>query len=118
LSSANSSTTSIENATPLVTTTVEQARSSSQPVKRRVLPAWHKRMTTQQVLYKQYLDQCTASRSIDPPQLMQIQSNSQQEGPLSPEQQEIHDCIVQGRKNVFFTGAAGTGKSVLLRGRE
>lgn len=34
---------------------------------------------------------------------------------LSAEQQEIHDMVVGGKVNIFFTGAAGTGKSVLLR---
>lgn len=34
---------------------------------------------------------------------------------LSPEQQEVVKYVVSGRENVFFTGSAGTGKSVVLR---
>lgn len=34
---------------------------------------------------------------------------------LSAEQQAIHDLVINGETNIFFTGAAGTGKSVLLR---
>ncbi|KAI8375886.1 hypothetical protein BD560DRAFT_68447 [Blakeslea trispora] len=34
---------------------------------------------------------------------------------LSEEQRRIHDYIIDERRNVFFTGSAGTGKSVLLR---
>lgn len=36
---------------------------------------------------------------------------------FSAEQKEVYDTIVNGETNVFFTGAAGTGKSVVLRGR-
>lgn len=43
--------------------------------------------------------------------------NSDQEDlpPLSPEQQVIFDLIVNKKKSVFFTGSAGTGKSLLLK---
>ncbi|SCZ87336.1 BZ3500_MvSof-1268-A1-R1_Chr2-2g04802 [Microbotryum saponariae] len=34
---------------------------------------------------------------------------------LSPEQQIVHKLVVDEGKSVFFTGSAGTGKSVLLR---
>nr|OQO29191.1 ATP-dependent DNA helicase PIF1 [Rachicladosporium sp. CCFEE 5018] len=34
---------------------------------------------------------------------------------LSEEQQHILDLVVEQKKSVFFTGSAGTGKSVLLR---
>ncbi|GAA5924183.1 hypothetical protein JCM1841_006870 [Sporobolomyces salmonicolor] len=34
---------------------------------------------------------------------------------LSPEQQMVHKLVVDDGRNVFFTGSAGTGKSVLLR---
>ena len=34
---------------------------------------------------------------------------------LSPEQQNVRNLVVDGGKSVFFTGSAGTGKSVLLR---
>jgi ATP-dependent DNA helicase PIF1 len=34
--------------------------------------------------------------------------------PLTPQQQKILDRVMQG-ESVFFTGSAGTGKSVLLR---
>ncbi|KAG8835974.1 hypothetical protein FRC17_010943 [Serendipita sp. 399] len=34
---------------------------------------------------------------------------------LSSQQRAIHDVVVNEGKNVFFTGSAGTGKSVLLR---
>ncbi|KAF2140729.1 uncharacterized protein K452DRAFT_273509, partial [Aplosporella prunicola CBS 121167] len=34
---------------------------------------------------------------------------------LSDEQQSVLNMVVEGQKSVFFTGSAGTGKSVLLR---
>lgn len=34
---------------------------------------------------------------------------------LSEEQTKVLEMVVEGKKNVFFTGAAGTGKSVLLK---
>lgn len=34
---------------------------------------------------------------------------------LSEEQQHVLDLVSEGKKSVFFTGSAGTGKSVLLR---
>lgn len=34
---------------------------------------------------------------------------------LSNEQRKVLDLVVDGQKSVFFTGSAGTGKSVLLR---
>lgn len=34
--------------------------------------------------------------------------------PLSPQQQQVLDRILKG-ENIFFTGAAGTGKSYLFR---
>lgn len=34
---------------------------------------------------------------------------------LSSEQRKVLDLVVDGKKSVFFTGSAGTGKSVLLR---
>lgn len=34
---------------------------------------------------------------------------------LSDEQRKVSDLVIEGRKSVFFTGSAGTGKSVLLR---
>lgn len=43
------------------------------------------------------------------------QTNSSSEYKLSDEQKAIHDAAVYGRKSVFFTGTAGTGKSVVLR---
>ena len=36
-------------------------------------------------------------------------------GALSDQQQKVLDIIVEGGRSVFFTGAAGTGKSHLLR---
>ncbi|VDM72543.1 unnamed protein product [Strongylus vulgaris] len=34
---------------------------------------------------------------------------------LSDEQRAVVRCVLQSRQNVFFTGSAGTGKSVVLR---
>lgn len=34
---------------------------------------------------------------------------------LSDEQRHVLDAVVQGGKSIFFTGSAGTGKSVLMR---
>ncbi|GAA6019588.1 hypothetical protein JCM10207_006936 [Rhodosporidiobolus poonsookiae] len=42
-------------------------------------------------------------------------ANIKQKVLLSPEQQMVLKLVVQDEKNVFFTGSAGTGKSVLLR---
>lgn len=39
----------------------------------------------------------------------------QAEGTLSQEQQKVLDLVVNQSKSVFFTGSAGTGKSVLMR---
>ncbi|KAL8278375.1 hypothetical protein RQP46_009267 [Phenoliferia psychrophenolica] len=41
--------------------------------------------------------------------------NIKQKVVLSPEQQMVLKLVVDDGKNVFFTGSAGTGKSVLLR---
>ncbi|KAL0252570.1 hypothetical protein I308_101962 [Cryptococcus tetragattii IND107] len=41
--------------------------------------------------------------------------NIKQRVTLSEEQQKVLTLVVQQQKNVFFTGSAGTGKSVLLR---
>lgn len=41
--------------------------------------------------------------------------NIKQRVTLSEEQQKVLSLVVQQQKNVFFTGSAGTGKSVLLR---
>lgn len=35
--------------------------------------------------------------------------------PLSQEQQKVFDVVVQKKKSIFFTGSAGTGKSLLLK---
>jgi ATP-dependent DNA helicase PIF1 len=34
---------------------------------------------------------------------------------LSAEQQRVLDMVLKDKKSLFFTGSAGTGKSVLLR---
>jgi hypothetical protein len=36
---------------------------------------------------------------------------------LSPQQERVLNMVMNDRKNLFFTGSAGTGKSVLLRGK-
>lgn len=41
--------------------------------------------------------------------------NVKQQLILSPEQQRVLQMVTQEKKSVFFTGSAGTGKSVLLR---
>ena len=44
------------------------------------------------------------------------QNPSQEElPPLSAEQMQVFDLVVRQRKSVFFTGSAGTGKSLLLK---
>uniref|UniRef100_A0A0K3C6U0 ATP-dependent DNA helicase PIF1 n=1 Tax=Rhodotorula toruloides TaxID=5286 RepID=A0A0K3C6U0_RHOTO len=47
--------------------------------------------------------------------LMSESMDIKQKVVLSPEQQTVHKLVVEDGKNVFFTGSAGTGKSVLLR---
>jgi Cdc6-like AAA superfamily ATPase len=42
-------------------------------------------------------------------------ANKEYSPELSDEQQRILDMVVNQRKSLFFTGSAGTGKSVLLR---
>jgi len=39
---------------------------------------------------------------------------SKPENRLSEKQKKVFDAVIEGRKSVFFTGAAGTGKSYLL----
>lgn len=41
--------------------------------------------------------------------------NIQQQVALSQEQVKVLQMTVQGGQNLFFTGSAGTGKSLLLR---
>lgn len=48
-----------------------------------------------------------------PPQT--VPSSSQSHFSLSKEQQAIVEHVVREKRNVFFTGSAGTGKSVVLR---
>ncbi|EGG19237.1 DNA helicase [Cavenderia fasciculata] len=43
------------------------------------------------------------------------QEDSDMEIDLTDEQKAIVKCIVEGGKNVFFTGSAGTGKSVVIK---
>lgn len=47
--------------------------------------------------------------------LLQHQPDPETYIELTAEQRRVFDMIIKERKNVFFTGAAGTGKSVLLR---
>ncbi|KAI9259433.1 hypothetical protein BDA99DRAFT_92780 [Phascolomyces articulosus] len=44
------------------------------------------------------------------------QNNRQYRPSLSEEQQKVFNMVVEERRSLFFTGSAGTGKSVLLRG--
>lgn len=49
------------------------------------------------------------------PQIMTSANKSIPRTHLSDEQKQILDAVVDGGKSIFFTGAAGTGKSVLMR---
>ncbi|CCH60117.1 hypothetical protein TBLA_0C03130 [Henningerozyma blattae CBS 6284] len=42
-------------------------------------------------------------------------SDSYYEIKLSKQQQDVVNCVIKKRQNVFYTGAAGTGKSIILR---
>lgn len=60
-----------------------------------------------------------AKSETEPVKQLQTRISSKQDPEtyieLTAEQRRVFDMIVKERKNVFFTGAAGTGKSVLLR---
>jgi ATP-dependent DNA helicase PIF1 len=61
-----------------------------------------------------------ASRKVDPTQQAAVDSHRRSTAKMAPislshEQQKVLDLVVNQSKSVFFTGSAGTGKSVLMR---
>ncbi|KAF5377180.1 hypothetical protein D9615_006334 [Tricholomella constricta] len=70
--------------------------------------------TRQGTFERDYYDLCTPSPDISISSQSNIPVGPPPSVSLSPEQQQVLDRVKQGR-SVFFTGSAGTGKSVLLR---
>ncbi|GAN07813.1 DNA repair and recombination protein [Mucor ambiguus] len=58
----------------------------------------------------------SSGKSMTMSQMASLSASSTEFTPeLSDEQKRVFDMVVRERKNIFFTGSAGTGKSVLLR---
>lgn len=80
--------------------------SSSQSSKRRELP-W--------VIKRQKMANPRQSNNKNPNSQSHSTSYTSMNGfVLSDEQSKVIDIVVNGKKNVFYTGAAGTGKSIVL----
>ncbi|KAI8647753.1 PIF1-like helicase-domain-containing protein [Parasitella parasitica] len=64
-----------------------------------------------------YTRQARARVSYDKPEVLNrpIVSSTEYVPELSQEQKRVFNLVVRERKSLFFTGSAGTGKSVLLR---
>jgi hypothetical protein len=57
------------------------------------------------------------SSSSSPSALFNNHGSKQYRPELSAQQERVLNMVMNDRKNLFFTGSAGTGKSVLLRGK-
>ncbi|CEP10115.1 hypothetical protein [Parasitella parasitica] len=95
--------------------------STSKGSNRRVLPAPFSRPKdtnwSKSKARPGYANQARAKVSYDKPEILNrpIVSSTEFTPDLSPEQKRVFDMVVRERKSLFFTGSAGTGKSVLLR---
>ncbi|OXG73905.1 ATP-dependent DNA helicase PIF1 [Cryptococcus neoformans MW-RSA36] len=69
----------------------------------------------QKVRKKVYTQTSLTSKENAQPKSTSSALNIKQRVTLSEEQQKVLTLVIQQQKNVFFTGSAGTGKSVLLR---
>ncbi|KAF3918126.1 hypothetical protein ABW21_db0209777 [Orbilia brochopaga] len=56
-----------------------------------------------------------STSSLGPQTALGMRNSKTTQHYMSPEQSHVLDMIVKQKKSVFFTGSAGTGKSVLLR---
>ncbi|KAL7327386.1 DNA helicase [Mucor circinelloides] len=89
--------------------------------KRRTLPSKPKDTNWSKTKAKPgYARQTHAKVPYDKPEIMSMTTsasfNSTEFTPdLSAEQKRVFDMVVHEHKSIFFTGSAGTGKSVLLR---
>lgn len=69
---------------------------------------------------KKFKDKRKASRKADDAAVAAIEGHQKAKVAMAPitlseEQQKVLDLVVNQNKSVFFTGSAGTGKSVLMR---
>jgi ATP-dependent DNA helicase PIF1 len=84
------------------------------------LMPWNNTASAMKEQKNAFKDKLKASRKIDDAALEAMEQHSRKKASLSPislsdEQRHVLNLVVNQNKSVFFTGSAGTGKSVLMR---